>query len=59
MTKQSPVHNLYWKKYLNYGHHSVISDYMDTNGMGIYTEVVKIIEQCMKEHRVGIGELQD
>jgi hypothetical protein len=52
MRKPLPTYNLYWKKYLNYGGHSVIKDYMDKNGLQVYKEVVDIIETAMQ---LGLG----
>ena len=46
-----PVHNLYWKKYLTYGYHNLISMWMDDFGLPIYRDVVKIIHQDDSEKR--------
>ena len=42
MRKPHLTYNLYWKKYLNYGKHSVIAEYMDKNGLDVYKNVVSI-----------------
>ena len=42
----TPIHNLYWRKYLTYGYHELISMYMDDNGVDIYSDIVTIIEQA-------------
>tara|TARA_B100001564_G_scaffold352102_1_gene358938 strand:+ start:2121 stop:2483 length:363 start_codon:yes stop_codon:yes gene_type:complete len=58
MRKPRLAHNLYWKKYLNYGGHSVIQRYMDKNGMNIYKEVVSVIEESAQEGHTAIPLLE-
>ena len=58
MRKPLAAYNLYWKKYLNYGNHSVIRDYMDKNGLDIYKKVVSIIEQAMHNGSAGVTLIQ-
>mgnify|MGYP001483261629 FL=1 len=53
-----PVHNLYWKKYLTYGWHSLVSMYMDDFGLPIYRDVVAIIHQAMIFKKEGVTILR-
>ena len=53
-----PVHNLYWKKYLTYGWHSLVSMYMDDFGLPIYRDVVAIIHQAMIYKKEGVTILR-
>ena len=36
MLELIPVHNLYWKKYLTFGYHELITLWMDDYGLPIY-----------------------
>ena len=47
-----PIHNLYWKKYLTYGYHDLISMWMDDFGLPVYRDVVSIIHQDDSEKKV-------
>ena len=47
MLELIPVHNLYWKKYLTFGYHELITLWMDEYGLPIYRDVVSIIHQGM------------
>ena len=53
-----PVHNLYWKKYLTYGYHDLISMLMDDFGLPVYRDVVKIIHQAMILKKEGVTILR-
>tara|TARA_B100000085_G_C18470749_1_gene482942 strand:- start:569 stop:919 length:351 start_codon:yes stop_codon:yes gene_type:complete len=53
-----PVHNLYWRKYLTYGYHSLISLWVDEYGLPIYRDVVKIIHQAMVLKKSGVTILR-
>ena len=53
-----PVHNLYWKKYLTYGWHSLVSMYMDDFGLPVYRDVVAIIHQAMIYKKEGVTILR-
>tara|TARA_Y100001958_G_scaffold141574_1_gene117087 strand:+ start:2656 stop:3006 length:351 start_codon:yes stop_codon:yes gene_type:complete len=53
-----PVHNLYWKKYLTYGYHSLISMWLDDYGLPVYRDVVSIIHQAMIYKKEGITILR-
>lgn len=53
-----PVHNLYWKKYLTYGHHNLISMWMDDFGLPVYRDVVSIIHQAMILKKEGVTILR-
>ena len=53
-----PVHNLYWKKYLTYGYHELISMWMDDYGLPVYRDVVKIIHQAMILKKEGVTILR-
>ena len=53
-----PVHNLYWKKYLTYGYHNLISMWMDDFGLPVYRDVVKIIHQAMILKKDGVTILR-
>ena len=53
-----PVHNLYWKKYLTYGYHNLISMWMDDFGLPVYRDVVKIIHQAMIFKKDGVTILR-
>ena len=53
-----PVHNLYWKKYLTYGYHSLISMWMDDFGLPVYRDVVQIIHQALILKKEGITILR-
>ncbi len=52
------VHNLYWQKYLKFGYHSLISEYMDMYGVDIYKEVVDRIKEAKQRNRTGIPLLK-
>ena len=58
MSNASPAYNLYWKKYLNYGEHSVIRNYMDKNGLDVYRQVINIIETAMHLGLSGVTLIQ-
>ena len=58
MRKPHLTYNLYWKKYLNYGKHSVIAEYMDKNGLDVYKNVVSIIEQAIHSGLNGVTLIQ-
>ena len=53
-----PVHNLYWKKYLTYGYHNLISMWMDDFGLPVYRDVVSIIHQAMIFKKDGVTILR-
>ena len=53
-----PVHNLYWKKYLTYGYHSLISMWLDDYGLPVYRDVVSIIHQAMIFKKEGVTILR-
>ena len=53
-----PVHNLYWKKYLTYGYHDLISMWMDDYGLPVYRDVVKIVHQAMILKKEGVTILR-
>ena len=53
-----PVHNLYWKKYLTYGYHSLISMWLDDYGLPVYRDVVSIIHQAMIYKKEGVTILR-
>ena len=53
-----PVHNLYWKKYLTYGYHSLISMWMDDFGLPVYRDVVQIIHQALILKKEGVTILR-
>ena len=53
-----PVHNLYWKKYLIYGYHSLISMWMDDFGLPVYRDIVSIIHQAMLYKKDGVTILR-
>ena len=53
-----PVHNLYWKKYLTYGYHNLISMWMDDFGLPVYRDVVSIIHQAMILKKDGVTILR-
>ena len=49
-----PVHNLYWKKYLTYGYHELISMWLDDFGLPVYRDVVSIIHEAMILKKEGV-----
>ena len=53
-----PVHNLYWKKYLTYGYHSLISMWLDDYGLPVYRDIVSIIHQAMIYKKEGVTILR-
>ena len=54
MLELIPVHNLYWKKYLTFGYHELITLWMDDYGLPIYRDVVSIIHQGMVFQKQGV-----
>ena len=58
MIELIPVHNLYWKKYLTFGYHELITLWMDDYGLPIYRDVVSIIHQGMVFQKQGVTILR-
>tara|TARA_Y100000768_G_scaffold388274_1_gene383212 strand:+ start:1190 stop:1543 length:354 start_codon:yes stop_codon:yes gene_type:complete len=58
MLELIPVHNLYWKKYLTFGYHDLISLWMDDHGLPVYREVVSLIHQAMIFQKDGVAILR-
>ena len=59
-----PVHNLYWRKYLTYGYHSLISLWDDEYGLPIKSEYKDVLKECMnffleKEEYLDCAKVRD
>lgn len=58
MRKPNIAHNLYWRKYLKFGDHSLISEYMEIFGVNIYKKVIDRIKEAKEKDQPGIALLK-
>ncbi len=58
MIRPTIAHNLYWQKYLKFGYHSLISDYMDIFGIEIYQQVIDRIKEAKETNQTVIALLR-
>ena len=57
MLELIPVHNLYWKKYLTFGYHELITLWMDDYGLPVLRECMKFFLE--KEEYLDCAKVRD